>query len=102
MDEYYKIYRDEGNGFKLIDTCDKTKADTIYKTSRGHILAIRHINRLNQDEPYFNVYNNKFSINTAIIENGEIKNAQNINIDMQDCIEIPAYDTKKEREEEER
>ena len=101
MEEYeYRIYREEQNGYKLIDKCDQKKADEVYRNSRGHILAIKHTIKLDQDEPYFNVHNPKFSVNTAEIKDGQVQNAQNINIDMQDCVEIPAYNIKKEREEE--
>jgi hypothetical protein len=98
--EEYRIYKEVRGSYEYIETCDQKKADEVYRTSSGHILAIKHNIELKQDEPYFNVYNPKFSINTAEIKNGQVQNAQNINIDMQDCIEIKAYDTQKNHEEE--
>lgn len=98
--EEYRIYKEEQNGYKLIDKCNQKKADEVYRNARGHILAIKHNIELKQDEPYFNVNNPKFSINTAEIKDGKVKNANNISIDMKDCIEIQAYNMKKEREEE--
>ncbi len=101
MEEYeFKIYKEEQNDYKLIDKCDQKKADEVYRNARGYILAIKHTIKLDQDEPYFNVHNPKFLINTAEIKDGQVQNAQNISINMQDCIEIPAYNIKRKIEKE--
>ena len=98
--EEYRIYKEEQNGYKLIDKCNQKKADEVYRTSSGHILAIKHNIELNQDETYFNAHNPKYSINTAEIKDGQVQNAKNISINMQDCIEIPAYNIKRKIEKE--